>query len=55
MYALVTESHPGRPPNGWPRVAGLLILSAAGTVTAVLTDGQTAAGVVLPLLPYLPR
>ena len=41
--------------GGWPRVAGLFILSAAGTVTAVLTDAQTAAGVVLPLLPYLPR
>ena len=42
--------------SSWPRVAGLFVLSAAGTVTAVLTGSTDAViGVVLPLLPYLPR
>ncbi len=50
------EKHPGRPPGGWQRVAGLAVVGAAGTVTAVLTGSTDAViGVVLPLLPYLPR
>ena len=44
------------PRSGWQRVAGLAVVGAAGTVTAVLTGSTDAViGVVLPLLPYLPR
>ncbi len=47
---------PGRGSTGWQRVAGLAVVGAAGTVTAVLTGSTDAViGVVLPLLPYLPR
>ncbi len=50
------ERHPGRRSDGWQRVAGLAVLGAAGTVTAVLTGSTDAViGVVWPLLPYLPR
>ncbi len=50
------EKHPGMHSRGWQRVAGLAVVGAAGTVTAVLTGSTDAViGVVLPLLPYLPR
>jgi hypothetical protein len=44
------------PPPSWARVVGLLVVSAAGTITAVLTgSAETAVGSIVPLLPYLPR
>ncbi len=48
-------SHCTRGSNGWARVAGLVVVGAAGTVTAVLTDsGELTMSVVSTMLPFLP-
>jgi hypothetical protein len=49
-------SHPGMPPSGWQRVAGLVVVGTVTTVTAVLTgSAETAVAVDAPLPPLLPR
>jgi hypothetical protein len=51
------SGRPDRPrPNGWQRVAGLVVVGTVATVLTIFTGSADAAiGVVVPLLPFLPR
>ena len=42
--------------GGWQRVAGLAVVGTVGTVLGIVTGSPEAAvGVIVPLLPFLPR
>ncbi len=42
--------------GGWQRVVGLAVVGTVGTVLGIVTGSPEAAvGVIVPLLPFLPR
>ncbi len=42
--------------GGWQRVVGLAVVGTVGTVLGIATGSPEAAvGVIVPLLPFLPR
>ncbi len=49
-------SHRDKPPHGWLRIAGMIVVGAVATTTATLTgSAETAVAVIAPLLPLIPR